>query len=374
MGACDDISGTVTILEIARSLAILRDEYGWRPKRSLMFGSWDGEEWGLYGSVDFNEQTNETNPWIDNIVAYLNFDMTVVGGGLLLWGNPLMRQLLLDSAKQIKYPYQQWIQYNHNPNNYNNESDYEFNLYDTWWNFTQNAKNDLTLPEDNTDFGAFEFYSGIPSAAAGFANIPNSLYWTENAYTYHTFYDLNNWLDIVDPKWDYAQTMAQYGGLIMLRLSEYDILPFDVTRLGIKLYEWATIDLPNYANNSNCTVAEELYLRLENVTMYFKNSTFVYNEFIEDNTLNDDTNIEKVEEINFVLKNMMKRLTLKADNDEGDGLISNPWYNQVIFKPSSSRYPYIGDTIARACDQSDIERAFNLTIQYIENAVMLIAP
>ena len=55
------------------SLSVLRDEYGWRPKRSLMFGSWDAEEWGLYGSINFNE---EGNGWKDRVVAYLNFDMT----------------------------------------------------------------------------------------------------------------------------------------------------------------------------------------------------------------------------------------------------------------------------------------------------------
>ena len=41
-GASDDISGTVTMMEIARALSVLRDEYNWSPRRSLMFGSWDG--------------------------------------------------------------------------------------------------------------------------------------------------------------------------------------------------------------------------------------------------------------------------------------------------------------------------------------------
>ena len=43
-----------------------------------MFGSWDAEEWGLYGSIYFNEGDNQ---WKDRVVAYLNFDMTGTFGG-----------------------------------------------------------------------------------------------------------------------------------------------------------------------------------------------------------------------------------------------------------------------------------------------------
>eukprot|EP00490_Sorites_sp_Unknown_P011462 CAMPEP_0114663726 /NCGR_PEP_ID=MMETSP0191-20121206/27468_1 /TAXON_ID=126664 /ORGANISM="Sorites sp." /LENGTH=71 /DNA_ID=CAMNT_0001903901 /DNA_START=108 /DNA_END=320 /DNA_ORIENTATION=+ len=43
-GACDDISGTVTVTETAKSISKLID-IGWKPRRSIMLGSWDGEEW-----------------------------------------------------------------------------------------------------------------------------------------------------------------------------------------------------------------------------------------------------------------------------------------------------------------------------------------
>ena len=46
------------------------------------FGSWDGEEWGLYESVYFNEKRKE---YINKIVVYINFDMTVTGQNMVFY-------------------------------------------------------------------------------------------------------------------------------------------------------------------------------------------------------------------------------------------------------------------------------------------------
>ena len=211
-----------------------------------MFGSWDGEEWGLYGSVEFNEGDND---WKDRVVAYLNFDMTVVGGKLSIAGNPMFRELLLDTAQRIAYPYPDASQSNLGDNSTN------FTLYDTWFNPANGSMNDLPVSACNTDFCAFEYYSGIPTLGAGF-------YSNAVAYTYHTFYDLNGWLDVVDPKWKFAETIAMYGGLLMLQVAQQDLLPFDVGRLAVKMEEWTTDTLVEHIaeeeSTGNCTFGEAL--------------------------------------------------------------------------------------------------------------------
>merc|ERR1712130_667775 len=124
----------------------------------------------------------------------------------------------------------------------------------------------LPLTAANTDFAAFEYYSGIPSSGAGFWSNTHGA----EAYTYHTFYDLNGWLDIVDPQWLYARNIAIYGGLLMLKLSQENVLPLDITRLATKMYEWTQVDLPNYATQNNCSV--ELN-DLVDVVIQFQNAT-----------------------------------------------------------------------------------------------------
>jgi N-acetylated-alpha-linked acidic dipeptidase len=49
-GAADPTSGNVALMETARGLSELL-KTGWRPKRTIILASWDGEEWGLLGST-----------------------------------------------------------------------------------------------------------------------------------------------------------------------------------------------------------------------------------------------------------------------------------------------------------------------------------
>ena len=69
LGGADPISGTVSLHEIIRGFgALLRS--GWRPMRTILFASWDAEEYGLVGSTEWGEDFSD---WInENVVAYFN--------------------------------------------------------------------------------------------------------------------------------------------------------------------------------------------------------------------------------------------------------------------------------------------------------------
>lgn len=54
-GADDPTSGNVALMETARGFAELARQ-GWRPKRTIILASWDGEEWGLLGSTEWAEK------------------------------------------------------------------------------------------------------------------------------------------------------------------------------------------------------------------------------------------------------------------------------------------------------------------------------
>ena len=57
------------MLEVAKGFGILR-KIGWKPRRTIIFGSWSGEELGLLGSTAWGEKYAKTI--LKNAVAYLN--------------------------------------------------------------------------------------------------------------------------------------------------------------------------------------------------------------------------------------------------------------------------------------------------------------
>uniref|UniRef100_H3GBG4 Glutamate carboxypeptidase n=1 Tax=Phytophthora ramorum TaxID=164328 RepID=H3GBG4_PHYRM len=73
-GAIDPNSGSSTLLEIARGYGELLKQ-GWKPRRTLILGSWDGEEYGLLGSTEYAEENAEL--FKKQAVAYLNVDSTM---------------------------------------------------------------------------------------------------------------------------------------------------------------------------------------------------------------------------------------------------------------------------------------------------------
>eukprot|EP01084_Bolivina_argentea_P068334 124393_1 len=353
LGAADDISGTVTMMEIARALSVLRDDYNWSSRRSLMFGSWDGEEWGLYGSVEFNEG-NKNREFVDKIVTYINFDMTVTGENMVFLSNPLFRELLFDSSKELYYPYN------------NDEFSTTMSLYDVWNEL--NPSGNLRLVTTGSDYGAFEYYSGIPTLGVRFDTYPNSF-----PDVYHTFYDLNGILDLyMDPQWKYAQRIASLGGLLMLKIAQAQILPWDVLRFADKMSEWVD-DLINRANSVDDCSIDEYVDDLKDAVVDFKNSADLFDKkvkaYVRNNNYDEDNmDPNEVEKYNNILREMMRGLTLKYPQ----GMPSNRWYKQIIIDPGSKRFPYIWDTITVGCSAQDLQTAFMLTSNMIYNVSQLL--
>lgn len=72
-GNGDPNSGSSILVEFTRAINKLR-ETGWQPKRNIVLGSWDAEEWGLIGSVEWVEE--HVNWLTETAVAYLNIGMS----------------------------------------------------------------------------------------------------------------------------------------------------------------------------------------------------------------------------------------------------------------------------------------------------------
>src|SRR6202140_1022805 len=99
-GAVDPNSGTAAMLEAVHGVGELLKS-GWKPKRTIVFGSWDGEEEGLIGSTEWGEQ-HETD--LANAAAYFNVDVAVSGTKFGASAVPSLKQFLRDVSKGVPSP------------------------------------------------------------------------------------------------------------------------------------------------------------------------------------------------------------------------------------------------------------------------------
>ena len=100
-GAIDPNSGTAAMLEVARSLGVAL-KAGWKPRRTIILGSWDAEEYGLVGSTEWAEANAAMLS--QKAVAYLNIDSAVLGADFNASGVPSMRDVMREVARVVPDP------------------------------------------------------------------------------------------------------------------------------------------------------------------------------------------------------------------------------------------------------------------------------
>ena len=99
-GAVDPSSGTAAMLEAVRGIGALVRQ-GWRPRRTIVFCSWDAEEEGLVGSTEWVEQQGSA---LDHAVAYFNVDVAVSGPDFSASAVPSLKEFVRDIARSVPSP------------------------------------------------------------------------------------------------------------------------------------------------------------------------------------------------------------------------------------------------------------------------------
>jgi N-acetylated-alpha-linked acidic dipeptidase len=209
-GAVDPNSGTAAMLEAVHGIgALLHD--GWKPKRSILFCSWDAEEEGLIGSTEWVEQHAKE---LTNAVAYFNVDVAVSGPDFSASAVPSLKSFMREIAKAVPSPmgdtvYQEWRANRHGTNEHR-------------------ASNAPPQPGDEvhvsdlgsgSDFTPFLQHIGVPSTDIGSGG-PYGVY--------HSVFDNFAWFTLnADPHFAYLQQMARVLGLEAVRMSDTDVLPYD---------------------------------------------------------------------------------------------------------------------------------------------------
>jgi N-acetylated-alpha-linked acidic dipeptidase len=211
-GAEDPISGQVALLEEARSMAELLKQ-GWKPKRTIIFCAWDGEEPGLLGSTEWVE--THQDELRKKAVMYVNSDTN--GRGFLgIEGSHTLEHFINSVARDVNDP--------------------ETNL--SVWKRAQlnlishpgdggrqeaRIRTDLRIEAlgSGSDYAPFLDFAGIASINLGF-------YGESGGGIYHSVYDDFYWYThFADTDFVYGRALAQTAGTALMRMADAELLPFD---------------------------------------------------------------------------------------------------------------------------------------------------
>ena len=207
-GGVDPSSGTASLMELTRALGRMKAA-GFRPRRTLVVASWDGEEVGLTGSTEWGEQFADELK--QKLVAYLNVDSSTSGPNFSPSAVGSLAPLLVELSRDVPAPS-------------------GVTLYAEWRKSAAAAHKvtDENLVEtrigSGSDFTVFLNHLCRPTVELTF----------DGPYgVYHSAYDDFYWMNhFGDPGYRYHTLMTQYWGSLALRLAGADILPFDFAAYG----------------------------------------------------------------------------------------------------------------------------------------------
>ena len=228
-GAVDPNSGTTAMLEAARGFgSLLKD--GWKPRRTILLCSWDGEEYGLLGSTEWAEEYADELK--QKAVVYLNIDVAVSGPNFGASSVPSMWKLIRAATRDVKDPksgktiYQQW-----QDRAREQLPDAELTDAETGSD-TQIAEARIGALGSGSDYTPFLQHLGIPSSDMGFGG---------DYGVYHSAYDSFYWMThFGDPTFAYHVTAAQLWGTVAMRLSDAAGLPLDYRDYALQVREYFT--------------------------------------------------------------------------------------------------------------------------------------
>jgi len=185
-GGVDPSSGTASLMELARSLGALAKR-GTRPKRTIVFASWDAEEFTLTSSTEWGEQ--HARDLAEHAVAYLNVDSSTSGPDFKASAVPSLNRLVVQSARDI---------------------------LDIEEGTPEMLSNRLG---GGSDYTVFLNFLGVPIVDMSFSG-PYGVY--------HSMYDNHRWMQkFGDPGFVRHTAMTRLWGVMALRLANGDVVPLD---------------------------------------------------------------------------------------------------------------------------------------------------
>lgn len=216
-GASDPVSGMAPELEEARAIGELVKQ-GWRPKRTIVYAAWDGEEQGLIGSTEYVEHHDAELR--DKAVAYINSDGN--GRGFLqAAGSHTLEQLVNDVARAVEDPETKgsvWTRWQ--------ADQIASGSADRRAEARSRANLRIGALGSGSDYTPFLQHHGIASLNLSFGGL-------DDDGIYHSIYDdFYHFSTFLDPGFKYGRALAQTAGSLVVRLADADLLPYEFTGLA----------------------------------------------------------------------------------------------------------------------------------------------
>lgn len=347
-GAADNVSGTVSVLEAARAISE-QVKAGKRPKRTIMFATWDAEEWGLLGSTEFVEE--DSLRLSKSAVAYLNQDDVAQGPNFSGGGSPSLRGLLRDVAKEVPDPSRQG------------------SVYDVWRKRANLAADSLEPqmgdPGGGSDFAGFYNHLGIPIADWGFGG-PTGVY--------HSAYDSYHWVSkFGDPNFEFHATNARIGAAALLRIANAEILPYDYVEYARTMRRFTSQVGQTLADKHWQLSAAGLMAAVGSME-----SAAVAFAVARDRALATQLSPVTEKQVNAALLGVERQLT------RPQGLVTRPWFRNLIYAadenngystmvlPSVNEAIRLGNEAVAGRELADLVQRFNMAARALQMATGLL--
>jgi N-acetylated-alpha-linked acidic dipeptidase len=214
-GGVDPRSGTASMMETTRSFGEML-KHGIRPRRTIIFCSWDGEEVGLTGSTEWGEQF--ADELRTKLVAYINVDSSAAGPNFHGGASGSLAPMLVETSFSVQSPG-------------------GGTLHDAWLKSTTAERKEDRDNQPVTDSNVVNTRIGSGSDHTVFLNFlgrPVITLEFDGPYgVYHSMYDDFFWMNhFGDPGYKYHAAMSQLWGVTALRLAQADVLPLDFQFYG----------------------------------------------------------------------------------------------------------------------------------------------
>ena len=311
-GASDSVSGHVSMDSVARAMGEMLKK-GWRPRRTILFVSWDGEEQGLLGSTEWVEDL--ATELSAKVAVYVNRD---AGAGGVTFGASAVHSLtpfVHELAQSVQIEGSQKT------------------LFDTWLERSREQSPAgaghpmLKLPAvgalgSGSDYTAFLDHVGIPSMDMGLSGRGGD-------GTYHSTYDNPDWFKrYIDPQFKYSVLAAQVTGVALLRLADAELLPMDYEAYGTQILEYIK-DIEQQAAAASAADAKRIdFAGLKSAAEAFTKAGAALRQRGDALLAGPSTSSgQALAEVNHRL------MMAERDLIEPAGLPDRPWYRHVIYAP-----------------------------------------
>lgn len=338
-GAADPVSGLASLLEEAKAIGELA-KAGVKPRRTLVYCAWDGEEPGLLGSTEWVEQHGKELQ--NKAVVYINTDGN--GRGFLeAGGSHALEPLMEDIAKTVIDPQTKVSVFERKRANDIMQANGMVSKKELL------AKRVLTLSAlgSGSDYSSFLQHLGIPSLNLAYGG-------EDGGGEYHSVYDsYDDFSRFKDPGFIYGVTLSQTAGHAVLRMANAEILPFNFRNLFNTISGYVTDLISQTDQMREATLLENQLIR-SRIYKLAADPTQVFNvpkvkdevPYLDFSPLQNA--LRDLEKISKLAGDSLTRL-VNNNNDHGPlnkllfqaeqqlmhpkGLPGRPWYKHTLYAP-----------------------------------------